>query len=114
MWSLFDYASVSVVDAAAKPSSDFQLAEKARDKILQSSQLQLSPDQSSTRNSNNDLSKNAPSTDFPQLYDVQTSSAADSSLFDPESFSDLPEEWILDDWTLFGAPLSAYHSAFES
>jgi hypothetical protein len=111
MWSLFDYASVSVTETAAKPSIDPSLADTAGNKP--GARQQISPERSSTSNSNGEFSKSLSASDLPQPPDAAPS-GGDSTLFDPEAFSDLPEEWILDDWTLFGAPLSAYHSGFES
>ena len=108
MWSLFDYASISVLGAVAKSSIKSAHAEMAQNKASDSFQQTLSSERSPIGNSNDGLAKSPSSIDFLQPHDGP-SSGADSTLFDPEAFSDLPEEWILDDWTLFGAPLSAYH-----
>ena len=113
MWSLFDYASISGAATVARPPAESSLAETAGDNISDPSRHPLSSERSSTANLNGDFSESVPTIGILQPTDAPPS-GADSTLFDPEAFSDLPEEWILDDWTLFGAPLSAYHSGFES
>lgn len=109
MWKLFDYASISTAEVVAKPSIEYPLSETNQPDILNSVPQSPSPEKSSARSLNEDL----PTTHIP-ADPVPQPAGADSMLFDPEAFSDVPEEWILDDWTLFGAPLSAYHSGFDS
>ncbi|KAG0648866.1 putative transcriptional regulatory [Hyphodiscus hymeniophilus] len=113
MWSLFDYASISVLGAMSKSPGISTPGEIARNKIQDPSRQQISSEQLSAVNLNDDFSKIPPSSEPPHPPDGP-SLGAESTLFDPAAFSDLPEEWILDDWTLFGAPLSAYHSGLES
>ena len=113
MWSLFDYASISVLGAVPKPSNKAPVVDEARDKVPDLTSQQFGSERAATGWMNDGSSKPIPSSEIPQLRDSALS-GPDDTLFDPEAFSDLPEEWILDDWTLFGAPLSAYDSAFES
>jgi hypothetical protein len=112
MWSVFDYASISTAETATKPSFDRPLAEANQYKIPDSALQQPSSQLLFTGNSGDNFGKSLLANDLSQPSGAPPS-GADSTLFDPEAFSDLPEEWILDDWTLFGAPLSAYHSGFD-
>lgn len=104
MWSVFDYASISTAEVAPKPLSVIEKAPAEGNPYVASNsgRQQLLAERNPP----------GPSADaLPQPSDAPPS-GTDSTLFDPDAFSDLPEEWILDDWTLFGAPLSAYHSGF--
>ena len=115
MWSVFDYASISTAAAPDRPFITVDATPQETNNqhvVSKSPQRHNFPEQSSSRASNDDFAKDVPNNDIAQSGD-ELPSGTDSTLFDPEAFSDLPEEWILDDWTLFGAPLSAYHAGFD-
>jgi hypothetical protein len=115
MWRLFDYASISTTEATAKPLSGIGRPPAEADRHLESDSAsqQPPPEQPSNATPSVDFSSNIPTQDILQSSDIPPTST-ESTLFDPDSFSDLPEEWMMNDWTLFGAPLSAYHSGFDS
>jgi hypothetical protein len=115
MWNVFDYASISSAEAPAKLfiAVDPTSSEVNNKHDFSKSPYQpFDPEQASRRVSNDEITTEVASNDIAQSGD-ELPSGTDSTLFDPEAFSDLPEEWILDDWTLFGAPLSAYHDGFD-
>lgn len=115
MWRLFDYASISTTEATAKPLSGIERPSTEADHHLESNSAiqQLPPEQPSKETPSVDFSSNIPTQDILQSSDIPPT-GTESTLFDPDSFSDLPEEWMMNDWTLFGAPLSAYHSGIDS
>jgi hypothetical protein len=115
MWTLFDYASLSGATAADKPSTAPLTADATRGRFSVSSRDLPSPLTSSTDDSNKKTTKNLQENHLSDRLQESNAlpSSTETTVFDPEAFSDLPEEWILDDWTLFGAPLSAYHYGLE-
>lgn len=100
------------MEAAAKRGVQRLPAEPTQ-QMASESAGQLPPEQSSTATPDDNFSSNAQDNATQQATEVPPT-GEESTLFDPDSFSDLPEEWMMNDWTLFGAPLSAYHSVFNS
>jgi hypothetical protein len=110
MWNLFDYASISN-GIMNLPMSGVQkhFSETDQQKEQNCIDPQLSSELSTTATPSDDYEGPMPTQVGLQPPDIPLT-GTENTLFDPDSFADLPEEWMMNDWTLFGAPLSAYHS----